>query len=342
MKVAIGHRPVAGPWGGGNQFVRALAGRLEAAGHDVRYALDAPDIDIVLLIDPRARNPQIAFTPGAVLRYLLLRNRKAIVVHRINECDERKGTRGMNARLRLANYCADHTVFIASWLKDLHVWRRDLRRPSSVILNGADATVFHARGHQPWTGEGPLRLVTHHWGGNRMKGFDVYERVDALLDDGAWRGKIAFSYVGNLPAGFTFRNARHLAPLSGTQLADELRQHHVYVTASMNEPAGMHHIEGAMCGLPVLYRMSGALPEYCDGYGIGFTGPADFPDALEAMCASYPHWQGQMPRYDRTAEAMSARYMALFDDLLSERKALLLRRRLFAEPLTFLANQVPI
>ena len=26
----------------------------------------------------------------------------------------------------------------------------------------------------------PLSLVTHHWGGNRLKGFDVYEYIDKL------------------------------------------------------------------------------------------------------------------------------------------------------------------
>ena len=129
MKIAISHRVVDGPWGGGNRFVRTLAEALEAEGHAAVFSLADRDIDLVLIIDPRARNPQTTFTPGHVLRYLMFRNRRALVVHRINECDERKGTRGMNARLRLANYCADHTVFIASWLRDLAVWRRDLGRP---------------------------------------------------------------------------------------------------------------------------------------------------------------------------------------------------------------------
>ena len=32
----------------------------------------------------------------------------------------------------------------------------------------------------------------------------------------------------------------------------------------------MHHIEGILCGLPIIYRESGALPEYCKKYGISF------------------------------------------------------------------------
>ena len=44
------------------------------------------------------------------------------------------------------------------------------------------------------------------------------------------------------------------------ELADELKKHHIYVTASVNEPSGNHHIEAAQCGLPILYLDSGGIP----------------------------------------------------------------------------------
>ena len=49
-----------------------------------------------------------------------------------------------------------------------------------------------------------------------------------------------------------------------------LSKNHVYLTASINEPAGMHHIEGALSGLPIIYRNSGAIPEYCSDFGVSF------------------------------------------------------------------------
>ena len=42
------------------------------------------------------------------------------------------------------------------------------------------------------------------------------------------------------------------------------------MTASLNEPGGNHQNEGALCGLPLIYRDSGCLPEYCENYGIPF------------------------------------------------------------------------
>ena len=338
MKLAIGYHLQEGPWGGGNQFARSLAEALRRRGDAVRFDLADTDIDVIVLTDPRVRSASVSFGAGAILRYLLLKNPRALVVHRINECDERKGTRRMNGMLRRANYCADHTVFIASWLKDLNVWRRDM--PSSVILNGADERVFDRSPYIRWVGHGPLRLVTHHWGGNRMKGFDIYETLDRLLADSEWKNRIEFTYIGNLPRDFSFANARYLPPMQGEALARELASHHVYVTASVNEPAGMHHIEGAMCGLPLLYRRSGALPEYCAGFGIGFDG-TDFVTALRQMLEEYAGHAGRMAAYSRTAERMCAEYIALFDRLLAQRSEIIAARQLWRNPWLVLRNQIP-
>lgn len=341
MKVAVGCVVKDGPWGGGNQFARAVVDSLLAAGHSVVHDLDGGDIDVALLLDPRRSHPTVTFRGPELVRHLL-RHPRTLVVHRINECDERKGTRTMNRRLKLVNYLADHTVFIGAWLEKLDLWRREDGHGASVILNGADPSVFHPRGHVPWDGTEPLKLVTHHWGGNELKGFDVYRRLDAMMAEPEWRGRVEFTYVGNLPKGFAFANARHLPPLSGQALGDALRGHHVYVTASVNEPAGMHHIEGALCRLPLLYRDSGALPEYCDGFGERFTGPQDFEAALRRMMEGYSGWLARMGGYDRTARRMGDDYVRLFEQLVAGREAVLARRRLWRNPALLLLNLLPL
>lgn len=337
MKVAIGYHIQNGPWGGGNQFARSLVGALVARGDRVVFALDDPDIDVIVLTDPRGRSPTVSFHAGAVLRYLW-RNPRAVVVHRINECDERKNTRNMNPMLRRANYVADHTVFIATWLKDLDVWRRE--SPCSVVLNGADASIFNPAAYRPWDGAEPLRLVTHHWGGNRLKGFDIYETLDRLVGDPAWASRIEFTYVGNLPNNVELPNTRYLLPLNGEALARELASHHVYVSGSVNEPAGMHHIEGALCGLPLIYRNSGGLPEYCAGFGISFNSAEGFIESLERMMNEYGDYCAAMPAYPNTAGRMCADYLSLFDGLIAERDVVL-TRRLWRNPWLVLRNQLP-
>lgn len=341
MKVAINFKIQDGPWGGGNRFVTALVAALRARGDTVCHSLHDPDIDLILLMDPRWRHPSVTFTPGAILRHLLFSNPRALVMHRINECDERKNTHSMNPLLRRANYCADQTVFVGSWLKSLALWQNDAGVRHCVITNGADFSIFNPRGWQRWNGQSTLRLVTHHWGGNWMKGFDIYQRLDEMLAEPTWRGRIEFTYVGNLPRGFVFQNARHVEPLDGKALADELRTHHAYVTASINEPGGNHQNESALCGLPLLYRRSGCLPEYCEGFGVSFD-ETDFETCLQQLIEKYDSLAAAMPAYPHTAERTCANYLNLFDELMKSRDQILSSRRPWRNPWLLLRNQIPL
>jgi hypothetical protein len=342
MKVSIGQQAQSGPWGGGNRFLAVLVEALRERGHQVVHDLRDADIDIVLMTDPRVRSPNVCFGAGAILRYLAMRNPNAIVVHRINECDERKNESFINHKLVRANYVADATVFVGEWLTRLPVWRTHLRSPWFVIRNGADTRVFNAAGFQPWSGQGALRLVTHHWGYHLMKGFDVYQRLDRMLAEPRWRERIAFTYVGNLPKGFKFKNARYVKPLNGEPLAAELASHHAYVTASINEPGGNHQNEGALCGLPLLFRKSGCLPEYCDGFGVAFSGLQDFEAAFEEFVTDYPTLRVRMEHYPHTAARMTQEWVALLETLLEQRTELVARRRLWRAPSTALANLLPV
>ena len=127
---------------------------------------------------------------------------------------------------------------------------------------------------------------------------------------------MSFTYIGNIPEKKKFKNIKHIKPISGLKLANELSCHHVYLTASINEPAGMHHIEGALCGLPIIYRKSGALPEYCKGFGVSFNNTEDLLKSLEEMFNNYDIFSKNMNSYKHTSEKMSENYYRLFENLI--------------------------
>jgi glycosyltransferase involved in cell wall biosynthesis len=334
MKIAINRTIQDGPWGGGNQFLREMVELLEARDHQVVYQVRNERPDIVLVVEPRRRSKGVTFSGRDVLWHLIWAGKhRPVVVHRINECDERKGTRTMNFRLRAMNSLADHTVFVGSWLKDLRVWYRHPGQSSSVILNGATASSFFPLEDKQWSGKGPMKLVTHHWSNNWSKGFDVYKEIDRLLPLSKWKGRISFTYIGNPSREVSFQNTSVLSPMSGLELGDELRSHHVYVTGSQNEPGSMHQIEGMMCGLPVVFRNSGALPEYCAGFGEMFAGPQDIEAALERMIVSYDKWEQRVRNISLTSERMAHAYLKLFQELLGrpieQSKRIPLRDKMF-------------
>ena len=73
-----------------------------------------------------------------------------------------------------------------------------------------------------------LKIVTHHWGANWNKGFTTYSKIDELLDDKAWKEKIEFMYIGNLPRGLSFNNVNVVKPLSGKELSTNKRKPFIY------------------------------------------------------------------------------------------------------------------
>lgn len=333
MKLAIGYRVVDGPWGGGNAFFNGLGKYFLSAGHSVVTDLNDDDVDIILLADPR-RLVTTSISFNAAWRYVEKRNSKAVIVHRINECDERKNTKKMNALLRRCNEVADFTVFVGSWLKGLDVWCPEFNYGHRTILNGADGEVFSPNGFCPWDGKESLKLITHHWGGNWMKGFDVYVLIDELLSDARWRERISFTYLGNLPKNFRFKNALYLQPERDVEIAKILRQHHAYVTGSLNEPGGNHQNEAAQCGLPVLFLQSGCMPEYLEGYGIGYKSAGDFVEALEDLMSNYTGALDSMASYPNNLSKTCQEYEALFDNLL-ERRDVIIEKRAQKRSLSF-------
>ena len=313
MKVSIGMKLVDGAWGGGNQFALSLTRYLIKQGNIVINHLNDDDIDIILLTDPRKESVSATFNHIDINRYKE-KNQNCIVIHRVNECDERKGTKGVNEQIIEANEFADYTVFVSSWLAALFFSQGIQSKNYSVILNGSDLSIFNDQGYHFWNHQEPLRIVTHHWGGNWLKGFDIYQRLDNMLKNPDFFHRFKFMYIGNLPNKFNFYYSDYVSPLSGTALATKIKENHVYLTASQNEPGGHHQNEGALCGLPVLYRDSGCLPEYCSGYGLSFS-QDDIIDKIEMIRDEYDFFCRRMSHYPHTSEKMVQQYYELFQKL---------------------------
>ena len=331
-RVAIGANLREQAWGGGNAALMALKLSLINEGIEVFHDLGHSDIDIILLTEPRKYLEISAFNHQNITRYLL-RKKNTLVVHRINECDERKMTTGVNQQLIRSNFCADHTVFVSSWLRELLQSQGLTHLNNSVIRNGSDTTIFQSASYKLWRRDGPLKLVTHHWSSHWMKGFEIYKRLDELLDKPEFRQRYSFTYIGNLPEGFSFRNTTVMTPRYGKELVSAIQANHVYLTASMNEPGGNHQNEGALLGLPILYLSSGCLPEYCKGYGVPFV-ENEFQEKLQELTTNYEGWVSRMESYPNTAKKMCEEYLNLFHAMVNRRGEYLNDRQLWKKPVT--------
>jgi len=271
-----------------------------------------------LLTEPRKTSESSAFTHLDVKKYQKYINPNVVVIHRINECDERKNTDFVNEYLIEANKVSDFTIFVSTWLKDLFIKQGLSEKNSKVILAGANNEIFHNKGYKTWNGVEKLKIVTHHWGANWNKGFREYIKLDQLLSEATFKDKFEFTYIGNIPKDIELKNTKVIAPSSGKKLANLIKENHIYLTASLNEPSGNHHIEAAQCGLPLLYINSGGIPEYCTGYGIEFN-EFNFVEKLEEIREKYFFYLEKMNTYPHNAKKMSEEYVDTFNAILNDR-----------------------
>lgn len=319
LRISINAKKIEGPYGGGNQFAKALEKFLINRGYEV-YRRLVPNLDIIQIVSSESHLKITSYNIDDIIDYISI-NPQTRVVHRVNTADEPRGSNlGINDAVLNANKVADYTIFVSSFVKDLFAGKGlDITKPNCVILNGADEEIFNPINRADWSPNQKLKIVTHHWSSNFMKGFDIYERLDQILENHPYKDMFEFTIIGNVPHGINLKNTKVLPPMFGTDLALQLKQNHIYITAARNEPGPNHCVEGMRCGLPVLFLKSGALSEYCKPYGIEFY-LVNFEEKLLEMREAYPRLREEVLKCPYTAKSMCEKYEQVFMEVMNYKK----------------------
>ena len=258
MKIAINRKPKNHAWGGGNMFVHAFCEAMRLHGHEVVHNLD-DDLDLIFMQDPRYDDLRISANE---IKAYKRKNPSVVVFHRVNECDARKGTTGVDEMLQACSSFTDHTVFVSNWMKDYHLSKAWYCKNTHVLYNGVNLEHFK-RQHK--INNSKINIVTHHWSNNRMKGFDIYEKLDEFV--GTHKDDFTFTYIGRELG--TFKNTTVVPPLFGKELGNELGKYDVYVSASRFDPGPNHIIESLACELPTFCHIDGGgAVEFCSGMNV--------------------------------------------------------------------------
>jgi len=235
--ILLNRRPVEGPWGGGNLLVKAICEGFKLDGINVVHDFNQ-SVDIIFMQDPRPGNTGISI--NEIVQWKS-KNPHVKVIHRVNECDARKGTKGLDSFLRECSKYTDFTVFVSNWMRDYHIFKGWNCNSTGVIYNGVNTDHFKRRERLD---NGKINIVTHHWSSNRMKGFDVYEAIDEFVKD----TDFTFTYIGRELG--TFKNTKIIPPLFGEELGKELSRYDLYVSGSLWDPGPNHILESIACQIP--------------------------------------------------------------------------------------------
>lgn len=261
MKIYINRRPVDGAWGGGNRYLKALVYKLADRGHSIAYDLYDRNIEKYICFDPRPNDKGVAYHDI----YKASRETGAKLIQRVGDIGSH-GKPALRKMVELSIESSDEVIFVSDWTRKSIGYNGKCH----IVYNHPAPEFMKAR-RKPTEISKKIKIVTHHWSDNLMKGFELYRALDKYIGE---NGKIEFTYCGRWPSEITsLENSSHVNPLDDpSEIADLISQSDLYVSASIAEPSGNHAIEAKFVGLPVLYHsLGGGIAEYCRGFGSSYS-----------------------------------------------------------------------
>jgi glycosyltransferase involved in cell wall biosynthesis len=280
------------PYGGGNQFLQALWGECARRGYRLESNQISPATKACLC---NAFN----FDFDRLRRFARAGCR---IVHRVDgPVGVYRGLDdGTDRRIwSLNEELADVTVFQSRYSLEQHARLGLVFKAPRVVHNAADPAIFHAAGREPFSRARRIRLIATSWSEHPNKGAHVYKWLEDRLD---WT-RFEFTFVGR--SAVAFDRIRVVPPQPSRPLADLLRSHDIFVTASLHESCSNALIEALACGLPALYADSGGNPELARDAGFAFTGPEEIPPLLDRLVDEFEDRRARIaaPRLDSVADA---------------------------------------
>lgn len=288
MNISILYKFRKGPWGGTNQFLQAL--RKEFFKMEV-YEENMERADAILF------NSYPVGSEYLFEKILRLKEQypSKIVIYRLDGPISlyRGKDKVVDKIIGLFNeLLADGIIFQSNWSRKQN--RRYFGISSkyeTVIHNASDNEVFNKKGKKEFNPSRKIKLIATSWSSNWRKGFETYKFLDENLDF----SKYEMTFIGNSP--IEFRNIRWTKPVSSEKVAEILKQHDVYISASENDPCSNSLIESFSCGLPAVALNDGGHPELVGKGGELFNGKEDVIGKIESIVRNYLYYQQKIPTF---------------------------------------------
>lgn len=301
MKVNIIFSITDSPLGGGNQFLKYL--KSEFINQNIYTEIE--DADVILFNSYQ----YIRETINAKLAYP-----DKLFVHRIdgssrlyNKPSDRRDTITYTTNEHLA----DATIYQSEWSRRVNL-EMGLQQNlyETIITNATNNDLFNKEGKIEFSTNRKIKIIASSWSSNINKGFETYQYLDDNLDF----SKYEMTFVGNSPV--KFKNIKMIEPKASKELAQLLKQHDIYITASKKESCSNSLIEALACGLPALCYNDGGHPETLKNCGYLFSEPHEISGLLEKVADNYSTFQNAIKL--KSIKEVAKEYADFFEKVLAD------------------------
>lgn len=298
MKIFFNRKPVTGPWGGGTKILSAVLEECKKRNHEVTFDLNEKS-DLIFCLDPR---------PNQEHDFFMLYNKKIKegikIVQRVGDL----GTHGKPELFDLvkkSSEFSDCVIFPSKWARDYS----RVKNSNQVVVLNAPLKQF-IKSNDNLLDRESIKLVTHHWSDNSMKGFDTYDFLNRFCES---HQEYSFTFIGRKPNSCLIKN--YVQPQDVEQLIQTIPKNDIYVTSSKKEAGANHVLEALALGLPVLYHEDGgSIVEYCQDYGISYKDNDELVEIIQNKNLLEKIVKDKKT-YVRSSEDMAKDYVDIFEGL---------------------------
>lgn len=307
MKINILYKTKKAPWGGGNQFLKALKKEFKRQG----VYEENPERADAILFNSYPSGSEHLFNQILEIKQ---KHSEAIITYRLDGPISLIRGRDKEIDEIIAlfnNLFVDGIIFQSNWCKEQNKKYFDISsKRETVIHNAQDNEIFNKDGKQKFDPKDKIKLIDTSWSSNWRKGFEIYKFLDENLDF----SKYDMTFVGNSP--IEFKNIKWIKPIPSEKLAEILKQHDIYVTASQNDPCSNSLIEALSCGLPAVVLNEGGHPELVQKGGELFNDKEDVMEKIKKVVQNYSYYQSQIPEF--SIEKVAQNYYKFAKKIYSE------------------------
>jgi glycosyltransferase involved in cell wall biosynthesis len=294
MRVNILYNFQPGPWGGGNQFLKALRAKFLERG----IYTDSPEKADAILFNSHQNLKQAI--------KLKLKQPEKILIHRLGPVFHyHRGEQWKKYDqeiINLTNKISDGVVFQSQWaLREAVRLGFNENILHEVIYNSVDGDIF--KRVRKKIDKNKVKLITTSWAVNRNKGFEAYKYLDDNLDFNRYE----MVFIGNSP--IKFQNIRHIKPISSLNLSKELKRSDIFISAEEKEACSNSALEALACGLPVMVSKNGGTMEVVGGGGELFSKKEEIPGKIKLITENYSKYQNNI-KVD-SIDSVADKYLAV-------------------------------
>lgn len=278
MKINIDYRFTSNPWGGGNQFLKALRRELIRVN---KYS------DLIKRANAIIVNSH-HFSYKLFCLYLIKPNLK--IIHRIDGPISLTRNKKFLYIDKLIYFFSqnfsDGVIFQSVWSRNKNYKLGFKKKIINKIINNApDKNIFNEQ--KKIKKNFKIKIVSSSWSSNLKKGFKYLK----YLDDNLNFKKFDITYVGNCP--IKFKNIKTINPVKSKKLAKILNKNNFFLTASENDPCSNSLLEAIHCGLYPIYLNSGGHNELVKNQGIKFKSQKDLLDKIKRIKKSKNYYNSK-------------------------------------------------